>query len=44
MKNKDWTGNKNSIFKTLGISNHTNNYLYLTYRQNGKTKKKERIR
>ena len=26
MKNntqKDWTGNKNSIFKTLGASNHT---------------------
>ena len=20
---KDWTGNKNSIFKTLGASNHT---------------------
>lgn len=23
MANKDWTGNKNSIFKTLGASNHT---------------------
>lgn len=23
MSNKDWTGNKNSIFKTLGASNHT---------------------
>lgn len=23
MVNKDWTGNKNSIFKTLGASNHT---------------------
>lgn len=23
MENKDWTGNKNSIFKTLGASNHT---------------------
>lgn len=23
MNNKDWTGNKNSIFKTLGASNHT---------------------
>lgn len=23
MINKDWTGNKNSIFKTLGASNHT---------------------
>ena len=23
MKNKDWTGNRNSIFKTLGASNHT---------------------
>ena len=22
-KNKDWTGNKNSVFKTLGASNHT---------------------
>ena len=22
-KNKDWTGNKTSIFKTLGASNHT---------------------
>ncbi len=21
--NKDWTGNQNSIFKTLGASNHT---------------------
>ena len=24
MANRDWTGNKNSIFKTLGASNHTN--------------------
>lgn len=24
MSEKDWTGNKNSIFKTLGASNHTN--------------------
>jgi hypothetical protein len=24
MKNKDWTGNNNSIYKTLGASNHTN--------------------
>lgn len=23
MANKDWTGNKNSIYKTLGASNHT---------------------
>lgn len=23
MKSKDWTGNKNSVFKTLGASNHT---------------------
>lgn len=23
MKSKDWTGNKNSIYKTLGASNHT---------------------
>ena len=23
MQDKDWTGNKNSIFKTLGASNHT---------------------
>ena len=23
MKNKDWTGNRNSVFKTLGASNHT---------------------
>lgn len=23
MKNKDWTGNSNSIYKTLGASNHT---------------------
>lgn len=23
MDKKDWTGNKNSIFKTLGASNHT---------------------
>lgn len=23
MNNKDWTGNKNSVFKTLGASNHT---------------------
>ena len=23
MKHKDWTGNKNSVFKTLGASNHT---------------------
>lgn len=23
MKYKDWTGNKNSVFKTLGASNHT---------------------
>ncbi len=23
MKNKDWTGNTNSIYKTLGASNHT---------------------
>ena len=23
MIEKDWTGNKNSIFKTLGASNHT---------------------
>lgn len=23
MSNKDWSGNKNSIFKTLGASNHT---------------------
>jgi hypothetical protein len=23
MENKDWVGNKNSIFKTLGASNHT---------------------
>lgn len=23
MENKDWTGNKNSIFKTLGASNHS---------------------
>ena len=23
MKNKDWTGNRNSVFKTLGDSNHT---------------------
>ena len=23
MSNKDWTGYKNSIFKTLGASNHT---------------------
>ena len=23
MQDKDWTGNKNSIFKTLGVSNHT---------------------
>ena len=23
LKNKDWTGNKNSIYKTLGASNHT---------------------
>ena len=23
MENKDWIGNKNSIFKTLGASNHT---------------------
>lgn len=22
-KNKDWTGNRNSVFKTLGASNHT---------------------
>ena len=22
--NKDWTGNRNSVFKTLGASNHTN--------------------
>ena len=22
-KNKDWTGNQNSIYKTLGASNHT---------------------
>ena len=33
--NKDWTGNKNSIFKTLGASNHTdkereNNDYYAT--------------
>ena len=32
---KDWTGNKNSIFKTLGASNHTtkereNNDYYAT--------------
>lgn len=32
---KDWTGNKNSIFKTLGASNHTtkereNNDYYVT--------------
>ena len=25
MKNKDWTGNRNSVFKTLGASNHTDN-------------------
>lgn len=24
MKNKDWNGNFNSVFKTLGASNHTN--------------------
>lgn len=23
MSNKDWTGNSNSIYKTLGASNHT---------------------
>jgi len=23
MRNKDWVGNKNSVFKTLGASNHT---------------------
>ena len=23
MSDKDWVGNKNSIFKTLGASNHT---------------------
>ena len=23
MNNKDWSGNKNSIFKTLGATNHT---------------------
>jgi len=23
MANKDWTGNNNSIYKTLGASNHT---------------------
>ena len=23
MSNKDWSGNQNSIFKTLGASNHT---------------------
>lgn len=22
-ENKDWSGNKNSVFKTLGASNHT---------------------
>ena len=25
MNNKDWVGNKNSIYKTLGASNHTDN-------------------
>ena len=25
-KNKDWTGNQTSIFKTLGASNHTDKY------------------
>ena len=25
MSNKDWVGNKNSVFKTLGASNHTDN-------------------
>lgn len=34
-KNKDWTGNRNSVFKTLGASNHTkedreNNDFYAT--------------
>ena len=24
IKNKDWTGNSNSVWKTLGASNHTN--------------------
>lgn len=24
MKMKDWTGNSNSVYKTLGASNHTN--------------------
>ena len=23
MKNNDWTGDKNSVYKTLGASNHT---------------------
>ena len=35
MKNKDWIGNSNSIYKTLGASNHTdkereNNDFYAT--------------